>query len=73
MNSIDLKKAGIQVTERKPKYVIRNEEVIMFVGKDKRLEDKFKSLPILNVGPDGILCSDDNETFITWDRMSETY
>lgn len=33
-------------------------------------EGKFKSLYIQHMGPDGILCNDEAETFIKWEMFS---
>lgn len=68
MNSLDLKglfKDGI------PQYILTNGGTVVrqYLGKNDRLENVYKDLTIQHIGPDGILCSDKDETFLTWDKL----
>jgi hypothetical protein len=44
-------------------------KVLAIVGTLKNGENKYKMLPVKHVGPTGVLCEDDNETYITWDKF----
>ena len=50
-----------------PKYkLINGGENIMIELKP----DKFKYLNVHHIGPDGVLCNDEAETFIKWEMFS---
>ena len=50
-----------------PKYkLINGGDIIQVEVKP----DKYKSLYIQHIGPDGVLCNDEAETFIKWEMFS---
>jgi hypothetical protein len=50
-----------------PKYKLINGGEVIQVQLNS---DKYKSLYIQHIGPDGILCNDEAETFIKWEMFS---
>lgn len=66
MNSIKIPTSNII-----PKYLLTNGGSVIreYLGKNEKGEEKYKDLPVHHVGPDGVLCSDELETFVSWDRL----
>lgn len=66
MNSINISSKNII-----PKYIFTNGGAIIreYLGKNEKGEELYKDLPVHHVGPDGVFCSDESETFISWDRL----